>query len=364
QVLQNGGAWTLQIGAVSSEGTIYKDFYLSPSFVHSSSSQLAYVRSRGAIGRSNTDAINGIGGYYHNGVNGLFGGSLVVAKDTRHVSGNLFVREFSDQTVVRQSASSIPEFDQSYDVIFRDNLAKDDQLNANPIGITVRQQSYSKTGSSYVLYQFDIVNSSGSNLDSIYVGLGADWDVGNAGANLGGYDGSRRLTYVYDQGAIDPSYYGLVTVSGPPSGQLIYQNGQDPNDSATYRVMQNILGGGSSAGDLRAFIAMGPYSIPAGGEVRTVFAVAGGDNLADLQVQADSALFKASLFTNLPTAFTQFRMQDSLALVDLYNATNGPSWTNKTNWLSSSPINSWFGVRMLNGRVDSLLLFDNNLVGT
>ncbi|MCA9325067.1 hypothetical protein KDA23_03315, partial [Candidatus Saccharibacteria bacterium] len=344
--------------------TIYKNFYLSPSFAHSNSNQLAYVRGRGAVGRSNSDAVNGVGGYYHNGVNGLFDGSLVVAKDLRHVSGDLFVREFFDQSVARQIASPIAEFDQTYETIFNDNLAKDDQSNANPIGITVRQRSYSKPGSSYLLYQFDIVNSSGASLDSVYVGVHTDWDVGNAGANLGGYDATRNLSYIYDQGATDPSYYGVITVSGTPSGQIVYPNGQDLTDSATYVAMQNILGGGSVAGDQRALIAIGPYSIPVGGEIRTVFAVAGGDNLADLQIQADSALSKAPLFVDLPTAFSQLRMQDSLALVDLYNATSGPSWTNKTNWLSSSPINSWFGVRMLNGRVDSLLLFDNNLVGT
>lgn len=38
------------------------------------------------------------------------------------------------------------------------------------------------------------------------------------------------------------------------------------------------------------------------------------------------------------------RTRDSLALVALYNATNGPGWTNKNNWLSSSPISEWQGV--------------------
>lgn len=37
---------------------------------------------------------------------------------------------------------------------------------------------------------------------------------------------------------------------------------------------------------------------------------------------------------------------ECLALVDLYNSTNGASWTNKTNWLSMSAPNvgTWHGI--------------------
>jgi Leucine-rich repeat (LRR) protein len=38
------------------------------------------------------------------------------------------------------------------------------------------------------------------------------------------------------------------------------------------------------------------------------------------------------------------RTTDSLALVTLYNTTGGTTWTNSTNWLSSSPISTWYGV--------------------
>ncbi|MEP6724194.1 MAG: T9SS type A sorting domain-containing protein [Bacteroidota bacterium] len=55
--------------------------------------------------------------------------------------------------------------------------------------------------------------------------------------------------------------------------------------------------------------------------------------------------------------------QDSLALVDLYNSTNGPGWINSTNWLTTFPVSSWFGVNVYNGRVDLLLLGSNKLEG-
>jgi Leucine-rich repeat (LRR) protein len=55
--------------------------------------------------------------------------------------------------------------------------------------------------------------------------------------------------------------------------------------------------------------------------------------------------------------------QDSLALVDLYNNTNGPAWLNHTNWLSTMPVSTWYGVNLYNGKVELLLLGNNNLAG-
>jgi len=52
------------------------------------------------------------------------------------------------------------------------------------------------------------------------------------------------------------------------------------------------------------------------------------------------------------------------ALMAIYNATDGASWTNNTNWNSSNPINTWFGVTVENGLVTSLDLTGNNLNGT
>ncbi len=55
---------------------------------------------------------------------------------------------------------------------------------------------------------------------------------------------------------------------------------------------------------------------------------------------------------------------DSVALVALYNATNGPSWRNKTNWLSNQPLGEWAGVSTENvGQVYELRLERNLLSG-
>ena len=56
---------------------------------------------------------------------------------------------------------------------------------------------------------------------------------------------------------------------------------------------------------------------------------------------------------------------DRLALVALYNATDGANWTNNTNWLSDEPLGDWRGVTTdANGHVTALDLARNNLAGT
>ncbi len=55
---------------------------------------------------------------------------------------------------------------------------------------------------------------------------------------------------------------------------------------------------------------------------------------------------------------------DRAALVALYQATDGPNWTDNTNWLSDRPLYEWQGVETdANGRVTWLSLFNTNLRG-
>ena len=55
---------------------------------------------------------------------------------------------------------------------------------------------------------------------------------------------------------------------------------------------------------------------------------------------------------------------DRDALAALYNATNGSSWQDNTNWLSNQPLGDWLGVDTdADGRVTRLNLDFNQLSG-
>ncbi len=73
-------------------------------------------------------------------------------------------------------------------------------------------------------------------------------------------------------------------------------------------------------------------------------------------------LFILSLSTLGFTAKAQVLASDSLALVALYNSTNGPGWTLKINWLTG-PVSSWFGITVIGNRVSNISLNSNQLNG-
>lgn len=58
----------------------------------------------------------------------------------------------------------------------------------------------------------------------------------------------------------------------------------------------------------------------------------------------------------------QVNIQDSLALVALYDATNGDQWKNNSNWLFD-PVSTWYGITVQGDRVYLIHLYDNGLEG-
>ena len=54
---------------------------------------------------------------------------------------------------------------------------------------------------------------------------------------------------------------------------------------------------------------------------------------------------------------------DRAALVALYNATDGPNWYFRDNWLTDAPLGDWYGVLVEEGRVRGLYLPSNGLSG-
>lgn len=61
--------------------------------------------------------------------------------------------------------------------------------------------------------------------------------------------------------------------------------------------------------------------------------------------------------TDVPAAERQ-------ALIDLYTATAGASWTNSTNWNTATHVCEWYGVTVVNETITSIVLSGNNLSGT
>jgi Leucine-rich repeat (LRR) protein len=74
-------------------------------------------------------------------------------------------------------------------------------------------------------------------------------------------------------------------------------------------------------------------------------------------------VFAISLAKPISTT-AQVDIQDSLALVALYNSTDGPNWLRHDNWLTSAPVSSWDGVYLTGNRVSEMFLYSNKVQGS
>ena len=95
------------------------------------------------------------------------------------------------------------------------------------------------------------------------------------------------------------------------------------------------------------------------GTVLTVVSVGPGTAEVTVVAQDPGDLSTAQSFlVNVPAN------ADRDALIALYEATNGPNWSKRTNWLSNAPLDSWEGVSVnAEGRVTGLNLVLNDLEG-
>jgi hypothetical protein len=84
-------------------------------------------------------------------------------------------------------------------------------------------------------------------------------------------------------------------------------------------------------------------------------------------MKTKSMLFCLVLSFCTNTAITVYAQavnkQDSLALVDLYNSTNGPGWASNENWLTG-PVSTWYGVEVTGTRVTEIFMLLNSLKGS
>ncbi len=286
------GHYSIQLEANNSAGTSTANYHIwvdpvqVSTDVHNNNNTLLSVFNNGVIGNSSYGPTGN--GFQYNGTNGLFSGSLIIAKNPDQVAGDLYNYEFGTLEPVQPITSSLTGFDQAYESRFND------ERMANPMEVEIIQRTHSKSTApdqDYVLIEYEIHNKSAAPLNDLYIGLAMDWDVGSDPAqNFGGYDADNRLSYAYVNS--ENPYFGISALTGQISGHktwLINSVVDEGSDEFLYHAMQEFTDPPSSAGDIRNILGTGPYTIPENGSVNAVFAIIGGDNLGDLRVNASAA---------------------------------------------------------------------------
>ncbi|MBN2410503.1 S8 family serine peptidase [candidate division KSB1 bacterium] len=307
-------------------------FFIQPIFMdHDINNAKFTITSIGAVGFSeyvDTGAEFGSGFKYSNNYfSSLYHGSLWVGTDPSHVSDCAYGNDTFDNFDWITSEGGFLRMDKT-DVSDQDGFAVfNDSRSENPIGLEVTQNSYawaSAPDDDYVVMEYLVKNTSGQTLNNVYVGLYMDWDiVGNDDAyNFVDYDESNKLGYMSAPGA---NYFGIAMLYPEPSSYRaldheLYVYGNALNDASKYTYMSE--GFNVTASD-RLFdwshvLSTGPLSIPAGGEETVTFAVLGGDDLADLQFNAQTASDKYSALAPAGIQIVHTPLKDTENTTDPY----------------------------------------------
>jgi hypothetical protein len=268
--------------------------------IHDTGTVKFEVLGDGFLGAS---GVFGGAGFRFDGQNGLFEGQLLVGASENQVSGNPYAGasgqpppEWVNRTGPLALTPPFPipfeEFDEGYEASYDDSNALSGD---GPIGVTVAERSYSAEGApnnDFVVFSFEVTNTSGADLHGIYVGIWADFDVGNFTWNLGNYDEGTRLLYFWDTTDRDTDYFGLSAINGNISGwELDTFGGTNPDwDVLAYGAMSSGSGGPPlGQADLKAILGTGPYDLPAGGTTTVSFAFVAGEDEADILANAQAA---------------------------------------------------------------------------
>jgi hypothetical protein len=215
------------------------------------------------------------------------------------------------------------------DIDYHDAFANPgDQLN-----VLVKQTTYgfsSQYDRHIIFVIWDIFNQGDRALDSVYLGITVDPDLGNPTDDMIGFDSTRNLCWVYnddpnfDQDIIGkPGVMGLRFFESPKDtagNQLgltsltLFTIDTDPaNDEERY----NLMAGRTTSGDLRPggpfdvdvspqdkrfCQSTGPFRLGIGDSVRVVFGIVAADSTPLLLERSDIAqnLYNVGFITNQP----------------------------------------------------------------
>jgi hypothetical protein len=158
-------------------------------------------------------------------------------------------------------------------------------------------ETFSNTGHDFVYLKANFSNSY-MNVDDLYPGIFADWDIGNFSANRGGYYPTMNLFYMYENGgSADTNYYGIMGISvngsplAPNSVMGMITDSLAWNRWEVYHYMTTtVLDTITIDADYRMYACLGPYSFPAGDTLSLVIAFVAGTSLEDLLANAQAAI--------------------------------------------------------------------------
>jgi hypothetical protein len=177
----------------------------------------------------------------------------------------------------------------------------DDFTHPSPKGIYVKQEAFAfeETGNpgcgNGVIIRLKVKNNGSSDVQGLYSGIFADFDIGGANydQNRGDQDLSRELIYMF----YSSTYVGITVIE--PSGSFIgkfinnptyvWPDGK-PTESEKFGFLSGTLGDdqASNPDDWSLCASYGPFDLAVSESLTVVFAIVGGNSLSNLQENVDN----------------------------------------------------------------------------
>ncbi|MEP0547887.1 MAG: PA domain-containing protein [Rhodothermales bacterium] len=149
--------------------------------------------------------------------------------------------------------------------------------------------AYTREGDAFIVLDLGVTNTTDGDLAGIYVGLFADWEVGDAGQNLGGFDASTNLLYVYDDSGTSENYFGVAALDVDGVSGWTLATDEDATDPSLFAGLTMQGEALSEPQDARTVVGVGPFDLAPGDAVNARFAMLAGTGLSDIVASAAAA---------------------------------------------------------------------------
>lgn len=272
------------------------------------------LSSNGRVGFSKGDAAGGLGFIYKDEPL-LYEAALMIGKSPTQVSNNARNESNYNEDFVKLASVAKVSGTQA---AFEGGATFTDANAANAIGLKVKSRMIAYATApddKYVIVEYEITNTSSSDLQGIYTGMFVDWDLDESSANATKYDAITKTAYAYARKNADYPYAGvrLLRNAAPPAYYpMSYQIADDPLADNKFTIAEKFktleseikapsLGDTGNGLDIMYTIGSGPYNIPSNGSITVAYAFIGGDNLTDLLNNGNAALTKYSTLQTNPS---------------------------------------------------------------
>ncbi len=160
---------------------------------------------------------------------------------------------------------------------------------SSPLGLEIAERAFARDEDAFIVLDLHVTNVTDEELSGIHVGLFADWDVGDAQQNLGGFDEGTNLLYVYDDSGASTNYFGVAALGvADVAGWTLATEGA-ASDASLFEGMTTEGLTLEQPQDARTVIGIGPFDLAPGDSADVRLAMVAGESREDIIASAQAA---------------------------------------------------------------------------